>query len=243
MSKNNDRELLSFSNGNAKLPKSILTVSLPAGFSCPGAHKCMARADPDTGKISDGKHAEFRCFSASNEVIYPNVRESRWRNLRLLNQARTVEGMTDLINASLPKLAFAVRIHVSGDFFNQDYFDAWMAVARLRPQTKFYAYTKSLTYWAARKSDIPANMRLVASRGGKFDHLIDEHGFPEARVFMHPEEAEALGVEIDHDDSLAMDPNVQVVGLLLHGTQPKGSEASATIKRLKAENVKFSYSR
>lgn len=243
MSKNNSQELLSFQNGNAKLSKSILTVSLPAGFSCPGAHKCMARADPDTGKITDGKHAEFRCFSASNEALYANVRESRWRNLRLLNQARTVEGMADLIHASMPKLAFAVRIHVSGDFFNQDYFDAWMVVARRRPQTRFYAYTKSLNYWVARKDEIPDNLRLVASRGGKFDHLIDEHNLPEARVFMHPDEAAALGIEIDHDDSLAMDPSVQVVGLLIHGTQAKGSEAAEAIKRLKAEKVQFSYSR
>lgn len=243
MSKNQGKELLSFQNGNAKLDKTILTVSLPAGFSCPGAHKCMARADPDTGKISDGKHAEFRCFSASAEARYSSVRESRWRNLRLLNQARTVEGMAELIHTSMPKLAFAVRIHVSGDFFNQDYFDAWLAVARRRPSTKFYAYTKSLNYWIARKDEIPANLRLVASRGGKFDHLIDEHGLPEARVFMHPDEAAALGIEIDHDDSLAMDPSVQVVGLLIHATQAAGSPAAEAIKRLKREGVQFSYSR
>lgn len=236
-------ELLSFNQGNAKLSKSITVFSLPAGYTCPGAHLCMARAHPDTGKISDGKFAQFRCFSASNEATYSNVRESRWRNLRLLNAARTVDGMADLIHASLPKKAFAVRIHVSGDFFSQDYFDAWLNVALRRPETKFYAYTKSLQYWVERKNDLPANLRLVASRGGKFDQLIEEHALPEARVFFHPEEAEVLGIEIDHDDSLAMDPKVPVVGLLLHGAQPSGSKASQALKRMRNEDIKFSYTR
>lgn len=243
MSKNINQELLSFGQGNAKLSKSISTFSLPAGHSCPGAHECLTRADPDTGKLSDGRHTTYRCFAASQEAVFTNVRAARWANMQLLNKARTEDAMTQLLNQSLPKMAFAVRIHVSGDFFNQAYFDAWAAVARLRPFTRFYAYTKSLQYWVARFNDIPANLRLVASRGGKFDHLIGEFELPEAVVYFHPEDAAAAGVLVDHDDSLAMDPTVKKFGLLLHGGQPAGSPAIAAIKRMKAEDVTYSYSR
>ena len=70
--------LLKFGQGNAKLDKAIATFSIPAGHTCPGADKCMARANRLTGKISDGKSQEFRCFSASSEAAFSSVRESRW---------------------------------------------------------------------------------------------------------------------------------------------------------------------
>ena len=67
---------------------------------------------------------------------------------RPLAQRRTAEGqdageMVALILDSLSPFAGYVRLHVSGDFFSQDYFDAWVEVARHRPRTLFYAYTKA----------------------------------------------------------------------------------------------------
>ena len=61
--------------------------------------------------------------------------------------------MAAVILGSLSPCAGVVRVHDSGDFFSQEYFDAWLEVARGRPRTRFYAYTKSLPFWVARLGD------------------------------------------------------------------------------------------
>src|SRR4029077_12086494 len=116
--------LLKFGKGNAKLDKQIATFSLPAGYTCPGASACLARANRITGKVTDGPLAQFRCFAASAEAAYSNVRESRWHNFDLL-KGKTREQMRALILASLPDTTI-IRIHVSGDYFNEAYFGAWI---------------------------------------------------------------------------------------------------------------------
>lgn len=229
--------LLKFRRGNAKLDKTIATFSLPAGWSCPGANLCMAKANRETGKITDGAAQEFRCFAASAEAAYSNVRESRWHNFDLL-KGQTRREMSDLILASLPD-APIVRIHVSGDFFSRDYFLAWCDAARSRPDVKFYAYTKSINTWQACVADVPSNLILTASEGGKFDNLIN--GFKRAKVVYSEEQAAALGLDIDHDDSHAYNGN-ESFALLLHGTQAKGTPAAKALSALKLQG-KGGYSR
>ena len=105
--------LLKFGKGNAKLSKKIATISLPSGFTCPGALECLSKANKVTGKIKDGAETVFRCFSASQEALYRNVRENRWFNFDLL-KGKTVEEMADLIEASLPKQDI-IRINEGGE--------------------------------------------------------------------------------------------------------------------------------
>jgi hypothetical protein len=233
-------QLLKFQQGNAKLGKNIYTFSLPAGHSCPFANDCLSKADKLTGKLTDGPNTQFRCFAASAEAVYPNVRLARWHNFDLLKKLNSVKA-ADLILASLPKKANIVRIHVSGDFFNESYFLAWLQVAKLRPNVLFYAYTKSLIYWVNYIKDIPSNLVLNASEGGKLDAQISEHGLKFAKVVYSPEEADKLGLLIDHTDEAAYKTK-ESFALLIHGQQPKGSKASQSIKDLKARNIKFSYS-
>lgn len=233
-------QLLKFQQGNAKLGKNIFTFSLPAGHACPFANECLSKADKFTGKLTDGPNTQFRCFAASAEAVYPNVRIARWHNFDLLKKLSTVEA-TNLILQSLPKKANIVRIHVSGDFFNESYFLAWLQVAKLRPNVLFYAYTKSLIYWVNYIKEIPSNLVLNASEGGKLDAQILEHGLKFAKVVYSPEEAEKLGLSIDHTDEAAYKTK-ESFALLIHGQQPKGSKASQSIKDLKARNIKFSYS-
>lgn len=223
--------LLKFSQGNAKLGKNIFTFSLPSGFSCPHALDCLSKAHKETGKITDGKKTSFRCFSASQEALYTPVRKQRWHNFDTL-KGMNASQMADHIFLSLPSKADMVRIHVGGDFFSQIYFDAWIQVARLLPEVTFYAYTKSLPYWVARLGSIPSNLILTASRGGRRDDLIDSYTLREARVVFSVEEAESLGLEIDHDDSHAYQ-NGPSFALLIHGTQPKGSKAASAKSALK----------
>jgi len=222
--------MLKFSAGNAKL-KNIISFSLASGWSCPFANECYSKADPENGKITDGPNTQFRCFSASQESLYPAVRKQRFDNFNELKNIKTVEEMVQKLQQALPKIKKSgegkiVRLHVAGDFFNQKYFDAWLTVAKNNPDRIFYAYTKSLQYWINRLNDIPVNFKLNASKGGKLDNLIDQYNLKYAEVVYSEQEAKEKGLEIDHDDSHAYDFN-HSFALLIHGTQPKGSKAAA----------------
>jgi len=254
--------MLKFSKANAKTEalkqvselqvyltdkRKIYSLDLLSGYSCPFAEKCLSKAvvqDNGKRKIRDGKHTEFRCFSASQEVQYTNVYNSRKHNFDILRKLSCGE-MVDMMNQSLPTNAGIVRIHVAGDFFSQQYMEAWYTVALLNPSVLFYAYTKSLRYWLAiNEFPILHNFVLTASYGGRDDHLIDGENFNlrSAKVVFSEAEAAELGLEIDHDDSHAARPSMrdQDFALLIHGTQPAGSEAATALKALKG---KGSYSR
>ena len=61
-----------------------------------------------------------RCYAAAAER-FPGVRDARWRNLDAVKKAKDIVA---LINPAIPKKADRIRIHGSGDFFKQSYFDA-----------------------------------------------------------------------------------------------------------------------
>lgn len=225
--------MLKFSYGNGKLSKGTAIFNLPAGHSCPFAKSCFSKADRLTGKITDGPDTEFRCYAASLETR-PHVRAAHWHNFELV-KGKTVSQLTSLIANCLPD-AVRYRIHSSGDFFSQAYFDAWLAVARMHPTRIFYAYTKALPYWIKRMDSIPANFILTASWGGKHDYLIESHGLKSARVVPDEETAAEMGLPVDHDDSNAYEHNNDFA-LVIHGTQPAGSVwAKAWRKILVANN-------
>ena len=227
---------LKFSKGNAKLGSHIYTISLISGWSCPFAVDCLSKVvvDDETGKrsLQDGKDTKFRCFSASQEALYTETYKQRKFNFDLVKKKKAVE-ITEIIKDSLPPKAKWVRIHVGGDFFNQDYFDAWLQTAKDKPEVLFYAYTKAIPFWVARLDEIPENFILNASRGGLRDDLIQKHNLKEAIVVYSEEQAEKLGLEIDHDDSHAYTKGKGSFALLVHGSQPKGSEASNALQELK----------
>ena len=248
-------DLLKFSKGNAKLVDTLI-FSIPAGYTCPHAGKCHTFANRTTGKIMDNPHGcsespEYRCYAAMEEARLPTVRNARWYNFDQLKAARNIYvdqsvndptkyylGIKDLILASLqaqPQRDM-IRIHASGDFWDQHYMKAWMLTARERPHQKFYAYTKSLTMWYNLRDEIPDNFYLTASYGGDEDRMI--HKFPElykrvCYVVYTEQEAEERGLEIDHDDSHCFGD--KPFALLVHGSQPAGSDASAAIAQRKKE--------
>jgi len=272
-------ELLSFGNGNSKLkalrkaaaaeleiPESrvrVLTLTLPAGWSCPGANECLAFADPVTGKIWDSPELKFRCFEASAER-YENVRQQNWHNFNLLRKLigeNAAYAIAALILASIkdatkkfkPDDVVIIRIHVGGDFYSTKYLEGWAMALRATtlpqnqpmPRVIGYAYTKSLHHVAKLRQawqPLPENFVLTASEGGKYDHLIQSlKGLKVAKVVFSPEQAQSEGLEIDHDDSHAVFGK-ESFGLLIHGTQPKGSQSAKALSSLKARGVDSGYS-
>lgn len=202
----------------------------------------MARVNMKTNKLEDGPNQIFRCFAAALEVAFRGFRENNRYNLKLLSACKRSSEVAALLLRSIPEKATAMRVHVSGDFFSQTYFDGWMLAAAKRPDVKFYAYTKSLSRWRSwleRHGSLPRNFTLTASEGGKFDHLI-QPDWVTARVVFHPKEAKKAGLKVDHDDKLASNPKGSFA-LVLHGVQQKGTNAAAAIKLMKDEGINFSY--
>jgi len=246
--------LLKFSIGNAKLKKDTLIFDLPAGKVCPGALNCHSWVNVDKdGKrsIKDGKFTEFRCYAASQEVLYTALYQKRQYNLNLILEAlkedkgkNTLFSTVFLILRSIEKYETKnikkVRIHSSGDFFNMAYLDAWLAVAKVKHHLKFYFYSKSLNLFLNKK--LPSNMFLTASYGGLYDHLIKDNFKRYAVVVYSKSEAYTLGLlhngqgyKIDKDDSSCFIN--QPFALLLHGSQPKGSTASKALQAIKKEKL------
>lgn len=223
---------LIFSRGNKKLIYGQVIFNLPAGHSCPFAKNCQSFADRKTGKIRGGKNTVFRCYAASVEAVYTSARRNNWSNFDLLKGKSKLE-MTAILVRDLPA-GILYRIHSSGDFFNQDYFDAWLEVARVFPNRRFYAYTKAIPFWIKRLKEIPANFVLNASYGGTHDSLIEKHNLKSVRVVYSEQEAKDLNLEIDHDDSHAYEGEKNFA-LLIHGTQPIGSNACKAWTKIKKE--------
>lgn len=220
--------------------RKVYSFDLLSGHTCPYARDCHSKAVEIEGnrrKVVDGKHTDFRCFSASQEAFYTplyNMRKSNMEILAIAAQPGGIDAAANSLISILPPDAGVIRIHVGGDFKTQAYFDAWIKVAKQCPNILFYAYTKSLPFWIKRIGEIPANFVLTASRGGMRDDLIVKHNLRETVVVESELQAEKLGLEIDHDDSHAADPakQKQSFALLIHGLQPAGSRWGKAVKAL-----------
>lgn len=128
--------------GNAKLPKTIAIFNLPRLVTCPGATAWCKQY----------------CYTEKSERAYPNVKPFRYRNWDLAKSPEFV----DTIVAEIKKLKVkTVRVHESGDFYNQEYLDKWIAIANQMPEVTFFAYTKS--YHLLDFSKLPDNFIVRAS--------------------------------------------------------------------------------
>jgi hypothetical protein len=240
--------MLKFSNENAKTKKlrkiaalsqylaskrKIYSLDLLAGWSCPGAKDCLSKVVILDGqrKIQDGPDCQFRCYAASGEVRLPDTYALHKHNFDLLKSCRSVKQMVDMLESSMPTDLGILRWHSSGGIFNRNYFNAMTEVARNHPDKWFYAYLKNLPVLQRRKMIDPTNgvyldnFMLTASRGGRFDHLIEPLGLRDVVVINYPEEATR---DIDDDDSHAAQPGGSF-NLLIHGTQPAGSVAAKAV--------------
>ena len=232
--------LLSISKDNLKLDHPYF--SLPAGHTCPFAKICKTIVPRDRVKLHGRltqRYGDLQCYAASTEAFRKNTQTTRWRNKDLLDKQGSVSEMAELILQSIKffeineKYVIDVfRVHESGDFYDLNYFDAWMEVANKRKDILFYAYTKSLPFWVERKYNIPDNFKLVASYGGKFDEMISKHDLRNAIIVKSDEEARNLGLDVDIGDRLAYKTDGNFA-ILLHGTQPSGELAKAARKNAK----------
>ena len=223
-----NKEYLKFSNSNKKLDKianwfnvrksDIKIFNLPPVETCPYAYDCQ--------KI-------YKCYAISLEEYRPDFKAQNKYNFDLLRKHhKSIDKMADLINSSLPK-AKIIRIHSSGDFFNERYLKAWLKVARNNKDIIFYAYTTSIPFWINNLDEIDSleNFKLIASLGtNNQDHLIKKYNLQFSKVVYSENEADRLGLKSDYDERMAITQNDNFA-LVIHGTQPK-NHPSYKIKRL-----------
>jgi hypothetical protein len=224
-----DSRVLTFSSENTKVGENVATFSLPAGWTCPFAEECKMKVDRITKEREYGDKNKFECYAAWMEIQYESLRENRWHNYDLLKEAGSSDKQAELISKSIDyhakkikRKVEMVRIHEAGDFYNGEYLLAWLRVAQMRPDIEFYAYTKSLPYILKYKEQIDAipNIKFNMSAGGTHDELIAQTGYPQASVYMTPEEVLAAGKIVDLDDSIARNKaNKEDFALLVHGMQ------------------------
>jgi len=174
----------------------VYEYNLPTGTTCPFAMECKVVVDKVTGKF-DVTKGQYRCYASSAER-FPAVRNHRHNNFDFVRNGGV---------PVIPKDCKAIRIHSSGDFFNQGYFDMWLKLAQENPSVEMWAYTKSLNYWINRLHDIPKNLILTASYGGKTDNLIQKFNLKNVKVYSKVEEV-PTNRPIDTNDNYARIPNV-----------------------------------
>lgn len=107
------------------------SFSLPAGpkFTCPGATKAC-----------------ISCYATKHRHHFPNVQTKLANNLLLIRKFKKNKANKAVVKSLLkiiPKTAKLYRIHESGDFMSDWYIKVWSEVVRLRPDVKFWAYTRS----------------------------------------------------------------------------------------------------
>lgn len=236
--------LLNFSSGNEKLDWPYL--SLPAGYTCPFATACKNFAAKSGKKFKDGsslkaasEKTQHMCYAARAQAQYPGANKKAFSNLSLIMQAQKdggIDGMAKLIIDSINYAGLEgsriFRIHESGDFFSNDYMKAWIEVAKVFSNTNFYTHTTSLQYWLSNKGNIPKNMRLIASMDEENKDIILANQLRYSKIVYSVEQAKEERLPIDYDDSIACckDSNF---ALLIHGGQPKGSDASKAVSSLR----------
>jgi hypothetical protein len=174
----------------------VYEYNLPTGTTCPFAMECKVVVDKVTGKF-DVTKGQYRCYASSAER-FPAVRNHRHNNFDFVRNGGI---------PVIPKGCKSIRIHSSGDFFNQSYFDMWLKLAEENPSVEMWAYTKSLKYWINRLNDIPKNLILTASYGGKADDLIERFNLKNVKVYAEIEEV-PTNRPIDTNDNYARTPNV-----------------------------------
>ena len=136
LKRSNDRKVANLVTKNGKQAAIANTFGLPAGkdFSCPGATSIC----------------ESVCYAGKLEKLFKGVKANLLHNWSLLkdsDQLTMEKLLTNMINdfradcvkKNAPML---FRIHWDGDFFNDDYANAWKTVINNNPDIQFWVYTR-----------------------------------------------------------------------------------------------------
>ena len=196
----------------------VINFTLPAFQTKDGFKTC-----PNAGVCASG------CYARMGAYVWPKVYAKHRANLDATQHAL----FEQIAGLELSKLKPThVRIHDSGDFYNADYFLKWCRIADRHSHIQFYAYTKmiELVKFYQGLYQVPKNLTIIFSLGGKQDEMIDQTTDRHSRVFnTEAELLEAGYIDASHDDMLAITPNPKV-GLVYHGNKKYDNTAWNKVK-------------
>ena len=181
----------------------------------------------DDGIASYGHSPEFTCigagacklpcFAKHGRYHFPCVKEKLLRNYEASKQDDFVKRMSAEIYLNGCK---TFRIHTVGDFYSGEYIDKWIDICYQLKDVQFYCYTKTVPYFTnGRLYNLPTNLRVVFSYGGKYDHLIPE-GAPHCHIFRTKRECIKAGYKYANDSDLVA-LKYDKVGIVYHGNKTK----------------------
>ena len=130
--------------GNGKLDTSILGWSITPVKSCLNCKDCKKD-----------------CYAIGPYNRWPDVKKAWDRNFIMAKQGTFIDSVIGQIKRS--RTAKAVRIHVAGDFFNQDYVSMWSKIVKSCPKIRFYGYTKVKHLIDFSELENNPNMNLINS--------------------------------------------------------------------------------
>ena len=147
------------------------------------------------------------CYAGQGTYLWPVVRAKHHANLTFVLDDLPGWEAAMLTELGAKKFTGAwIRVHDAGDFFSDDYLNAWLRICRARPDLHFYAYTKEVSRFRRLvEPDPPPNFLWVYSYGGTQDGQLDPSVDRVADVF--PDEqtiAEAGYSSQDASDLLAV---------------------------------------
>ncbi len=194
---------------NDKLKKdNIWSFGLPAVKTCPQAGECTNY-----------------CYARKGRYVFGTVKSHKER---CLDHSKTLSFINDIcreIESHRRAGIDIVRIHDSGDFYNNLYARQWFAIAKKNPNIIFYAYTKSvdmfkefqISYNPNGTNLIPDNFRVIYSYGGKQDRLINLETDRHAKIFKSEQELLDEGyVDCSESDLSAATTDSLKIGLIYH---------------------------
>lgn len=142
MKKNDLNPNIHIQEGNTVLKDNndygFLIFSLPVRITCPYATELCKKI----------------CYGRNAEELFKHVYNCRMKNLDETYKNTFVRDMIDIINFNLSRKKYAnktiiFRIHETGDFYSQEYFNKWVEISDSFKSEKriiFQAYTKSLPF-------------------------------------------------------------------------------------------------
>ena len=198
-------------NGNRELKADgIFTWSLPALAAKLSTGKNMLVC-PSAGVCAN------LCYARSGTYNFSNVKSAHTRNLELIldNPIGWKNRLNDELKTKRYQGGKSVRIHDSGDFFSDAYFELWLEIANDNPDVFFYAYTKEVAM--VKRYELPKNFVIIFSMGGTQDHLVDKENDRHADVFPSLEALQEAGyTDQEESDLLAATLPTNKIGIVVN---------------------------
>ena len=182
LKRSKDRKVANAVNAAGKVATIANTFGLPSGkdYSCPGATEVC----------------ELICYAGKLEKVYKGVREVLMHNfetLRALDHDGMVAELSSMVadfEADCAKRGAdpLFRIHWDGDFFSDDYADAWRVVVARHADVRFWVYTRVVSaavmlhkaslpnlslYFSADSANAPVAAMLKRTYGMRLAWLAD----------------------------------------------------------------------